>query len=87
MVLGTEKVGDIGEQDIETMFETNVLGLIAITQHFVRGGSVPRGRLPAPFLLTSPSSQYSKSKSRVTLLTSVPSVSSAVILGDVDLFR
>lgn len=39
MVLGTEQVGSISEDDITTMFETNVLGLISLTQFFVNGQS------------------------------------------------
>lgn len=35
-VYGVEKVGDIAEADIDAMFGTNVFGLIAITQLFVR---------------------------------------------------
>ncbi|KAM0753004.1 NAD(P)-binding protein [Meredithblackwellia eburnea MCA 4105] len=35
MVLGREQVGDIKESDVDTMFETNVLGLITLTQIFV----------------------------------------------------
>lgn len=35
-VYGVEKVGDIAEADIDAMFGTNVLGLIAITQILVR---------------------------------------------------
>lgn len=35
-VRGVEKVGDIAQQDIETMFNTNVLGLIALTQVVVK---------------------------------------------------
>ncbi|TFK76463.1 NAD(P)-binding protein [Pluteus cervinus] len=35
-VLGVEHVGDIADADIEGMFATNVLGLISVTQLFVR---------------------------------------------------
>ncbi|ORY89445.1 hypothetical protein BCR35DRAFT_300631 [Leucosporidium creatinivorum] len=35
MVLGTEHVGQIAEDDVQTMFDTNVLGLISLTQIFV----------------------------------------------------
>lgn len=35
MVLGRESIGDIAQPDIETMFNTNVLGLIALTQQYV----------------------------------------------------
>lgn len=35
LVLGIEKIGDISQADIDTMFNTNVLGLIALTQTFV----------------------------------------------------
>lgn len=35
MVFGNEKVGEIHQSDIETMFNTNVLGLIALTQQYV----------------------------------------------------
>ncbi|KAF9805508.1 hypothetical protein IEO21_09021 [Rhodonia placenta] len=36
-VLGVERVGDISSADIESMFATNVFGLIAITQLVVKG--------------------------------------------------
>jgi 3-hydroxy acid dehydrogenase / malonic semialdehyde reductase len=35
MVFGTEKVGEISPTDIDVMFNTNVLGLIALTQQFI----------------------------------------------------
>lgn len=35
MVHGTEKVGEINSSDVEIMFNTNVLGLIALTQSIV----------------------------------------------------
>ncbi|KAF5365737.1 hypothetical protein D9758_003299 [Tetrapyrgos nigripes] len=35
-VLGVEHVGDIKDADVEAMFATNVLGLISVTQLFVR---------------------------------------------------
>ncbi|TDL27455.1 NAD-P-binding protein [Rickenella mellea] len=35
-VLGMERVGDIADADIESMFATNVLGLISITQLLMR---------------------------------------------------
>ena len=41
MVHGTEKVGDIKQSDIETMFNTNVLGLIQLTQLIVTGKLLP----------------------------------------------
>lgn len=37
MVFGTEKVGDILQSDLDTMFMTNVLGLITLTQAVVPG--------------------------------------------------
>ena len=37
MVFGVEKVGEIAQNDIEVMFNTNVLGLIALTQAIVPG--------------------------------------------------
>ncbi|GAA5850369.1 hypothetical protein JCM8547_001849 [Rhodosporidiobolus lusitaniae] len=36
LVYGTDKVGDIDDQELETMFNTNVLGLIHLTQLFVK---------------------------------------------------
>nr|XP_031858844.1 uncharacterized protein CI109_005799 [Kwoniella shandongensis]KAA5525916.1 hypothetical protein CI109_005799 [Kwoniella shandongensis] len=36
MVRGKEQVGDISDEDINVMFSTNVLGLIHLTQIFVR---------------------------------------------------
>ena len=42
---GIDRVGDIQDSDIDTMFATNVLGLISLTQLLVKG-------LPAH--LTSP---------------------------------
>ncbi|GAA5919613.1 hypothetical protein JCM1841_001080 [Sporobolomyces salmonicolor] len=35
LVFGTDKVGEIDEKEIETMFNTNVLGLITLTQLMV----------------------------------------------------
>ncbi|CAN6622318.1 NADP-dependent 3-hydroxy acid dehydrogenase [Trichomonascus vanleenenianus] len=35
MVFGSEKVGEIAQADVDTMFNTNVLGLISLTQQFV----------------------------------------------------
>ena len=37
-VLGTERVGQISSDDMEGMFNTNVFGLISITQAFINGG-------------------------------------------------
>ena len=36
-VLGTERVGQISSGDIEGMFNTNVFGLINVTQTFING--------------------------------------------------
>ncbi|GAA5935490.1 hypothetical protein JCM10213_004041 [Rhodosporidiobolus nylandii] len=36
LVFGTDKVGDIDDEELEIMFQTNVLGLIHLTQVFVR---------------------------------------------------
>ncbi|GAA6001305.1 hypothetical protein JCM10207_006600 [Rhodosporidiobolus poonsookiae] len=36
LVFGTDKVGDIDDNELEIMFNTNVLGLIHLTQIFVR---------------------------------------------------
>ena len=36
-VLGTEKVGDISEADMEAMFQVNVFGLISMTQLILKG--------------------------------------------------
>lgn len=36
---GKEQVGEIDEDEIDIMFQTNVLGLISLTQIFVRGES------------------------------------------------
>lgn len=36
-VLGVDRVGDIAETDVEAMFNTNVLGLISVTQLLVKG--------------------------------------------------
>lgn len=44
MVLGTEKVGEIAEDDLVHMIDVNVVGLMAMTQHFVRSESVQRDR-------------------------------------------
>jgi 3-hydroxy acid dehydrogenase/malonic semialdehyde reductase len=38
---GTDRVGDIQESDIDTMFATNVLGLISLTQLLVKGLLAP----------------------------------------------
>lgn len=42
-VLGTERIGQISSDDMEGMFNTNVFGLINITQAFINGTS-PRLR-------------------------------------------
>lgn len=39
-VLGVEKIGDISEDDMESMFRTNVFGLISVTQQFVKGEAI-----------------------------------------------
>lgn len=39
LVYGKEQVGEIDEDEIDIMFQTNVLGLITLTQLFVRGES------------------------------------------------
>jgi len=44
-VKGMEHVGSIDESDVEAMFATNVLGLIAITQLLVKGGRFSPGQL------------------------------------------
>lgn len=36
-VLGVERVGDIADADIDAMFNTNVLGLISMTQLVIKG--------------------------------------------------
>lgn len=36
-VLGTERIGQISSDDVEGMFNTNVLGLINVTQTFING--------------------------------------------------
>jgi 3-hydroxy acid dehydrogenase/malonic semialdehyde reductase len=36
-VLGTERVGQISSADMEGMFNTNVFGLINMTQAFING--------------------------------------------------
>ena len=40
-VLGTERIGKISSADMEGMFDTNVFGLINMTQEFI-GGVSPR---------------------------------------------
>ena len=55
LVLGTDKVGDIDPEEIDTMIDTNVKGLIHLTQIFVRGTSFTFTPLPPfLFLLTVP---------------------------------
>jgi 3-hydroxy acid dehydrogenase/malonic semialdehyde reductase len=36
-VLGTERIGQISSADMEGMFNTNVFGLINVTQAFING--------------------------------------------------
>ena len=36
-VLGVDRVGTINDDEIESMFQVNVLGLISLTQILVRG--------------------------------------------------
>ena len=36
-VLGTERIGQISSDDMEGMFNTNVFGLINVTQAFING--------------------------------------------------
>jgi 3-hydroxy acid dehydrogenase / malonic semialdehyde reductase len=38
-VLGTERIGNISPADTEGMFNTNVFGLINVTQKFINGVS------------------------------------------------
>ena len=38
-VLGTERIGQISTDDMEGMFNTNVFGLINMTQAFINGAS------------------------------------------------
>ena len=45
LVYGKEHVGEIDEDEIDIMFQTNVLGLITLTQLFVRGVSSVNLRL------------------------------------------
>lgn len=40
-VLGVERVGEIADADIESMFATNVLGLISMTQLLIKGDAIP----------------------------------------------
>lgn len=44
LVLGTDKVGEISGDEIDTMIQTNVVGLIATVQLFVKGECVPAHR-------------------------------------------
>lgn len=46
-VLGTERVGQISSADMEGMFNTNVFGLINMTQTFINGAP-PRYRVGHP---------------------------------------
>ena len=55
MVHGVERVGEIAQSDIEVMFNTNVLGLIALTQAIVVGMKPP----PAKSAKTSSSTATS----------------------------
>lgn len=48
-VLGTERVGQIASADIEGMFNTNVFGLINMTQAFINGAP-PRRWVGTPTL-------------------------------------
>lgn len=36
-VLGVERVGAIKDEEIESMFQTNVFGLISMTQLLIKG--------------------------------------------------
>ena len=36
-VLGVDRVGNISEEEVDSMFQVNVLGLITLTQILVRG--------------------------------------------------
>jgi NAD(P)-dependent dehydrogenase (short-subunit alcohol dehydrogenase family) len=45
---GIDRIGDIQDKDIDTMFATNVLGLIALTQLLVKGLSVCLSVSPDP---------------------------------------
>ncbi|KAI0831237.1 NAD(P)-binding protein [Trametes gibbosa] len=49
-VLGTDRVGDISQDDLEAMFSVNVFGLIAVTQLFIKG----RQALRMPFPVSIP---------------------------------
>jgi 3-hydroxy acid dehydrogenase/malonic semialdehyde reductase len=59
---GTDRVGDIQDRDIDTMFATNVFGLISLTQLLVKGlsclsvrltSSQAPGRVPHPLTPSS----------------------------------
>jgi NAD(P)-dependent dehydrogenase (short-subunit alcohol dehydrogenase family) len=45
---GVDRVGDIQDKDIDTMFATNVFGLISLTQLLVKGLSVSLALVPLP---------------------------------------
>jgi NADP-dependent 3-hydroxy acid dehydrogenase YdfG len=43
---GVDRVGDIQDKDIDTMFATNVFGLISLTQLLIKGLSVSLALVP-----------------------------------------
>jgi 3-hydroxy acid dehydrogenase/malonic semialdehyde reductase len=43
-VVGVDKVGDLSLDNMENMFATNVFGLIALTQVFIKGAYFSPGR-------------------------------------------
>jgi len=45
---GVDRVGDIQDKDIDTMFATNVFGLISLTQLLIKGLSVSLALVPLP---------------------------------------
>src|SRR5260370_26139619 len=51
---GTDIVGNIQDKDIDTMFATNVFGLISLTQLLIKGLSATHPHRTSPYNINQP---------------------------------
>lgn len=70
-VLGVERVGDISDSDIDGMFSTNVLGLIAMTQLLVKRKLFPTDN---SWFIHSPSDFKERNKGHIINLGSIAGI-------------
>ena len=81
-VVGVDRVGDLSLENMENMFATNVFGLIALTQVFVKGAFSAQ-----PDFVLLITFQISRQGRQVILLTSVPSLEESLMLEVVSIAR